>query len=325
MDPVELFIQSQQSFSLELLVNAHSRLCVVQLQKGSVTQEDALYCCKAQVKAQLYSELVIKAHVSLILESAISASMAANGQLKLSVTKDVIGNDSNFVSSVLAVLSRKCTGINYKGLDGFKKDALAYLHRLQELSAPDRPPAVNSSVESVVIGVAAEVMDKPISKPSNSRSVILAHAPFKEPSAPGNNPSAREGAGAGSGSAVGGDKFDFERNESMARFLAQARRTGMDVLFPQIAHDKVTDNCYIYDAGISLTVVVVVDAFIAGTGDYFCGREVLRNIGAPRADRNGDRCAGCRPGHGHGACVQDQIEKRFVPVEGCKCAAFAHR
>lgn len=32
---------------------------------------------------------------------------------------------------------------------------------------------------------------------------------------------------------------DIEKNPIMVKFLAQIRKSGMDILFPQIAHDKV--------------------------------------------------------------------------------------
>lgn len=275
MDPIEAFIKSKQKFSLNLLVNAHSRLSVVQLLKGAVTIEEASFCFKCQITGpQQFSLVEIDAHCGLIFESIISPSISG-GQVQLKVNKEVLGNDENFVNSILAALQKRCGDGDYPAFDEFKRETQTYLRRLSDLAkgGPVSPPApavtnVTKAPEPALFenvgGLAANFMSKPASKPYLVPSAALqAQIPIQLPPPPHlqsaqqqqqqQSLSQQQAQQQQQHQAPGVEEYDgppeykyaparveFERAEPIVRLLAQVRKVGMDILFPQSTHDKVS-------------------------------------------------------------------------------------
>jgi hypothetical protein len=267
MDPIEAFIKSKQKFSLNLLVNAHSRLSVVQLLKGAVTIEEASFCFKCQITGpQQFSLVEIDAHCGLIFESIISPSISG-GQVQLKVNKEVLGNDENFVNSILAALQKRCGDGDYPAFDEFKRETQTYLRRLSDLAkgGPVSPlaPAVTNVTKAPepalyenVGGLAANFMSKPASKPYLVPSAALqAQIPIQLPPPPhlqqqqqqqslSQQQAQQQSPGVVEYDGPAEHKYaparvEFERAEPIVRLLAQVRKVGMDILFPQSTHDKV--------------------------------------------------------------------------------------
>jgi hypothetical protein len=259
MDPIEAFIKSNQKFSLNLLVNAHSRLSVVQLLKGAVSAKEANFCFQCQITGpQQFSIDEIDVHCGLIFESIISPSISG-GQVQLKVNKDVLGNDENFVSSILATLQKRCGDGDYPAFDEFKREAQTYLRRLSDLanggSVPPSTPAVTSAPKAPepalfenVGGIAANFMSKPASKPYLVPSAALqAQIPIQLPPPPHVQNAQQQQQQTSGVVEYDGPvehkyapaRVEFERAEPIVRLLAQVRKVGMDILFPQSTHDKV--------------------------------------------------------------------------------------
>lgn len=256
MDPVESFIQSKQKFSLSLLINAHSRLSVIQLQKGCVTQEDTQQSLRSPVQQLTGAE--ITAHAGLLFESIITPSISATGQVKLQVNKDIVGNDDAFIGAILGVVQTKCAGVEYPLVEEFRREALTYLRSLSEPLKAIEPAAFDS-----FSGLATEFLPERPNVPKHVQakapSPVLQAAPLPPPpqlqqlqqpqqqhqqaqlqqqTAPSatveyDGPEEHKYAPA---------RLEFERAEPIVRLLAQLRKVGMDILFPQSTHDKVSHD-----------------------------------------------------------------------------------
>jgi len=272
MDPIELFIKNKQKFSLTLLTTAHSRLSVLQLQKGCVTQEDTQQSLRSQLIGQQMTVADISAHAGLLFESIISPSLSATGQIKLTVHKDIIGNDEKFIGAILGVVTSKCGGVEYPWVEEFKQESLAYLSRLIEAAkpmteeaAPERPDVYTPPEFSFERTAAPAKVSHLLPSPSSSVPSVpsppvpqltqLSPAQVQGQAAPpqaGNNPNNSSNA---AGMVVEYDgpeehkyapaRVEFERAEPIVRLLAQVRKVGMDILFPQSTHDKVRVHIYI--------------------------------------------------------------------------------
>lgn len=259
MDPIELFIKNQQKFSLTLLTTAHSRLSVLQLQKGCVTQEDTQQSLRSQLIGQQMTAADISAHAGLLFESIISPSISATGQVRLAVKKDMVGNDEKFIGAILDVVTSKCGGVEYPWVEEFKQESLAYLARLLEASKPmteevvPERPDVYSPPEFTLDRTAAPAkishrLPSPATNPAPFAPAPLPPVPVQSSLnlAP---PQALNNATSASGLPVEYDgpeehkyapaRVEFERAEPIVRLLAQVRKVGMDILFPQSTHDKV--------------------------------------------------------------------------------------
>ena len=262
MDPIELFIKNKQKFSLTLLTTAHSRLSVLQLQKGCVTQEDTQQSLRSQLIGQQMTAADISAHAGLLFESIISPSLSATGQIKLTVNKDIVGNDEKFIGAILGVVTSKCGGVEYPWVEEFKQESLAYLSRLIEAAkpmteetAPERPD-VSTPPEFSFERIAAPAKVSHL-LPSPVASVPVVPSPpvpqlsqLPPAQAPNNvNIVPPQAANNAAGMPVEYDgpeehkyapaRVEFERAEPIVRLLAQVRKVGMDILFPQSTHDKV--------------------------------------------------------------------------------------
>lgn len=256
-----MYVKGKSKICLSLLVNAHSRLSVLQLQKGCVTQEETVLCFKSQTNGDQFSVAEINAHVGLIFESVISPSISATGQIKLQVNREVVGNDEKFVNCILSVLQNKFSGSDYPQVAEFRREAQSYLKRLAELNGEVTPAAM---VESDTVALSVQASAAPVSPPltpitsdtapdffgskTATNSSLLTHVPMSTsplPAGTGNNSSLPSSVGQIEYDGPPEHKYaparvEFERAEPIVRLLAQVRKVGMDILFPLSTHDKVS-------------------------------------------------------------------------------------
>lgn len=248
MDPFESFIQSKKRFSLDLLTTAYSRLSVLQLQRGCVTQEDTNQSLRSQLIGQKMSAAEISAHAGLLFESIISATISATGQVKLAINKDVIGNDEKFVSAILAALASKCVGVDYPAFDEFQRECHSYLRMLSDAANPveetpsELPTEASSPPPEFSFERPAPKISHlmPVPPPLPQATPVLSQmqpppqAPL--PSQPAHSEVEYDGPEEHKYAPA---RVEFERAEPIVRLLAQVRKVGMDILFPQSTHDKV--------------------------------------------------------------------------------------
>jgi hypothetical protein len=246
-DAVSAFIKSKQKFSLSHLVGAHCRMCVLQLKNGCVTYDDALQSIRSQLGRQ-FNVAELNAHAGLMVESVVSPSISASGQIKLQVNKDVIGDDDTFISCLLAVLQRRCAGAEYAQVEEFRREAISYLRRLGEVRSSSTEPSTLTSVESNSDGALFETAQalRPVRVPAVSpiptvtaaSALAVAHAtqPFAAPTPQ----TVTADHDATEDQRFPPSRKEIERAEPIVRLLAQVRKVGMDILLPQSTHDKVS-------------------------------------------------------------------------------------
>lgn len=252
MDPIQSFIQSKKRFSLDLLTTAYSRLSVLQLQRGCVTQEDTNQSLRSQLIGQRMSAAEIGGHAGLLFESIISASISATGQVKLAINKDVIGNDEKFIAAILAALASKCVGVDYPAFDDFQRECQSYLRMLSDAANPVEETPLEQPTEAALpppefsfdrpAPKIAHLM--PVPPPLPQTTPVLSQ--MQPPTGVAGQPTQATPSGQSEVEYDGPEehkyapaRVEFERAEPIVRLLAQVRKVGMDILFPQSTHDKV--------------------------------------------------------------------------------------
>lgn len=251
MDSAEAYIRNNQKLSVAMLANAYSRLCVLQLQKGAVSQEDVLQSLKSQMAGHIsnIADLhALYAHAGILLESTIVPGLTSNGMLRLSMNLDVIGNEELFFSKVLRVVELKSYKTEYIYLNDFRVDVSMYLQRVKESVLTMK---ASEGISPVTTAVTATAAAPPAAASSSSSS--FAHMQYRSSDSLAQ---AQVPTQSSATLALGGFDFDssndlsksasnaqprieFERAEPIVRLLAQVRKVGMDILFPQSTHDTV--------------------------------------------------------------------------------------
>ena len=196
----------------------------------------------------------LNAYAAIVIEGAFSKVVNAKGQIHLQMHRDLIGNDSQFVKYILQFLLSKAPGKEYHTIEDFRGEAIAYLQqksKYPQQSVADPKYGSNSPDSNFHHGTRVYGHDynsATVSKGYYSNSV--SH------SSSGNN-----GTNIGGISNSVGRKFssrsvsvlidpdlpdgktspriDYEKSDPIVRLLAQVRKVGMDILFPQSTHDKV--------------------------------------------------------------------------------------
>ena len=240
MDPIESFIKSNRKFSLNLLVNAHSRLSVIQLSKGSVSYEDILQ--SLCLSGQEIPNADLAAHAAVIYEGVLSPAINAKNQVTLQMNRDIIANDNNFIKSIMNVMYSRCGNTEYPTVEEFKLEALMFLKGNNfpqfsrpnaDLIEPNLPPSRNDftfrpsfSANKPRFSTQENLLMKkpPVNSNNNIRGMMPSDGidvPMDDHRSPLN-------------------RIEFEKSEPIVRLLAQVRKVGMDILFPQSTHDKVS-------------------------------------------------------------------------------------
>ncbi len=274
----------------------------MQLNKGGLTFEDVLQ--SLYVQGQNMNTVEVNSHSMLILGILVPA-LTTKGQIKLQMPREIVGNDSGFIKSILNLIYVKCGGTDFPMVEEFKTDAIMFLKnklnmqqqqqlpKYQELHQQHQPqhqqPGGNKNSDYHFAGGLGNdsssygMMNRPPNEMlmnNNINPILLNNmAARKNPAmmaAPGGGYGMPGSAGMGALSAMqaqntagaaGSSKpntglsadselpddhkqtasrIEFEKSEPIVRLLAQVRKVGMDVLFPQSTHDKVRD--LIFDA-----------------------------------------------------------------------------
>lgn len=180
--------------------------------------------------------------------------MNSKGQIHLQMHRDLVGNDAQFVGCIVQFLLSKAAGKEYHTIEDFRGEAIAYLQQKSKYpqqtvgdpkygsSSPDsnfhhgtrvyghdyNSATVSkgfysnslSHSSSGTIGTNSGGMNNSVGRKVSSRSVSV----LLDPDLPDGKTSPR---------------IDYEKSDPIVRLLAQVRKVGMDILFPQSTHDKV--------------------------------------------------------------------------------------
>ncbi len=242
LDPIESFIVSNRKFSISLLMNSHVRLSMLQLNKGGLTFDDILQSLYAQ--GQTMNTIELNSHSMLILGILVPA-LTTKGQIKLQMPREIIGNDSSFIKSILNLIYAKCGSIEYPFVEEFKMDAILFLKN--KLNQGKYGTTGGSAPSDLMV---RQDYNQPM---DGEGSVNLNIYSQMQPMTSNQGPNARRTSTAANKShnALVADsdlpddhkpsasRIEFEKSEPIVRLLAQVRKVGMDILFPQSTHDKV--------------------------------------------------------------------------------------
>jgi hypothetical protein len=263
MDPIEYLLkQSQKKISLSILINAHSRLSIIQMNKGSVSFEDIMQSLTLSITAEMSSN-ELNGYAGLIYEGCFVPFMSPKGPL-LRLSKDILGNDANFLKAMLNTLYSRADGSNSSVLtEDFKQEASNFLKKsnssnanlLFEIPAPTFEPT------SPALSAGSAPGDSHLAtKSSSSNSGGLFPPPGISSSSTASSANANGGVkkpNIGISSLAQQSMFnetdenklmsigaEIEKNEPIIRLLAHIRKAGMDILFPQVIHDKVSNHIF---------------------------------------------------------------------------------
>jgi hypothetical protein len=224
MDPIEYLLQqSQKKLSLSIFINAHSRLSIVQMNKGSISFEDLMQNLTLSITAEMSSN-ELNGYAGCIYEACFSPFMSPKGPL-LRLSTEIVGNDANFLKAVLKTLySRADSSCAAAIVNDFKYEASCFLKKsnnnandLLDILAPNfdavSPSLSTNSGRDIHSDKCSSVSS--VKSPS-PRMRSFSHSMFLE--------------------TLGAE---IEKHELLVPLLANLRKPGMDIMFPQEVHDKV--------------------------------------------------------------------------------------
>lgn len=241
------YIHAKKKFSLHLLIQAFSRLCLIQLNQGYLTNEDILQC--VQFASQQSSPEMLHAHASLIHEGAIvpSTLSASNPTPVMKISSNLLGNEGSFIRSLLEVMySHNDGAASAATIEMFQAEAVGFLKQLsinhvqnQQSKSPVEPNFRSyhrASPETTPMSgqgsPAAMFMDQRL--PKRDHFAVNHHTARAFPLSSNMIHSRRN-----AGPAISSSDYDLERTDAVSRLLAQVRKNGMDILFPQVTQDMI--------------------------------------------------------------------------------------
>ena len=225
-----------------------------------------MLCFRSQLWEKQMNSADLTAYISLFFQSVITNIMSSSGQVKFQVNSDAIGNDEFLLTAILTILNKKYSETDYTSqLDEFKYDIDIYLRHLKQLSKNEtisteevKMNSENNSVKTLPLPpLPPPTSSSPVISVSPSSTELNIDSKHYYPSTITNNSNNNmseinynnnqlnmteyimENNNNNMNNYYTPPRVDFERTESIIRLLAHVRKVGMDILFPQIIHDKV--------------------------------------------------------------------------------------
>jgi hypothetical protein len=269
MEPVESYLLDGGEFDFISLVNSYAGLVNCQRTKGVITINDIKE--SLVIAGQNLDETQILAHVRLLLESWASPSLNAQGQLILKLTSDTLKHESNAIKTLVANVYAKSGPQEVTSTENFYWDAQKYLGSKYPGQVVEM--TMQSSVSPSVVSLSGQQQQQQhmstMSINGNGSGVggegggggdffVPSGAYRKQPMSSSSAYLSHGGGNGGGGGGLGGLPLQqqhqqqiptstyltsfVEKTEPIIKLLAQVRKVGMDILFPQVTHDKV--SCY---------------------------------------------------------------------------------
>jgi hypothetical protein len=226
MDPIDFYLKNNRKFTLSLLLNAQSRLRLLQLSQGYVIYDDIVksLCIACNLNAP-NSDVV--AYAGLMYEAIFTPMVTKKGQLAHKLHQDTIGNDFGFIERLLKGLLQRANGIDYLCIEEMKRESYLFLQGSNNYIAhsilkPTRDHFTNDRLDNI-----NNCSNGDYNASNCYPNELLARTPdgvdmnddYRNPTVP---------------------RIECEKSEPIIRLLAQVRKVGMDILFPQVTHDKVS-------------------------------------------------------------------------------------
>ena len=198
-----------------------------------------------------------------VIEVAFGKKMNSKGQYNLFMHGELVGNDSKFVGCILCYLSSKyATGMEYHTIEEFKGEATLHLQQYSQQSVGQISIEYSQQSDSRFRASSPEsnfLNGKRVYGHENNTAIVatVSKGFYSNSHSNGNNnvgginnlagkknSSRSVSVPVDSGLPDGkpSQRFDYEKSDPIVRLLAQVRKVGMDILFPQSTHDKVLNQ-----------------------------------------------------------------------------------
>lgn len=224
MNPVVSFLSTGKKISVNFVVSAHARLCCLQTQHESFTPAEVLNILASIDNEQGGVDPEMKIAIcGLIFQKCLHSKCDYFGNVKLTVPSDILTDEFVFIKRLYDSMIDDCGGIETPSVSVFRSETNDYLKRKLSTSQSRyhsdkvtgrtnfNPATVHGSNHTVP--EATKISDYP------------------------------RGAVNGGFMAINGKTSrivpNIEKMEPIMKMLAQIRKLGMDMLFPQNTHDKV--------------------------------------------------------------------------------------
>jgi hypothetical protein len=251
MNSIQQFVNDQKTFTLSILLNAFVRICITHINNGFITFDDIRNAVSTVSTENELQDEEILIYSGLLYESIAVPIMALKGP-QLGIKGALIGNEKAFLSTVLQTVDKfqRLNGSTSLTFVELKKESVRFLNWKADkgdlptsLSTPTntstdssylREGLTSSSMSTAgttlasipsVVGSPDEVSEISPSPTDNSNTV------------PGNTLYHPHNGLNGQQSVL--DNY-VEHSDPINRFLAHIRKSGMDILFPQVTHDMVS-------------------------------------------------------------------------------------
>jgi hypothetical protein len=217
------------------------------MSKGSILYDDILQSLTLSGREMSAQDL--NAHAALLYEAVLAPVVNSKNQMTLQMKSEVIANDQAFIKSLLYVMYSRTGGAEFPLVEEFKAEAIAFLK--------SNPNALSSQAHAAFpVAPSLAAVDAAFNESFGGQAGFNNFnnpAGFKpprgavgsmDPNAAKRNPQRMI---TDPGEMIGMDpaqmslqqRIEFEKSEPIVRLLAQVRKVGMDILFPQSVHDKV--------------------------------------------------------------------------------------
>ena len=213
MDLMSRFLENcEGKLNLRALIQSKNYLQGIQREYGAITFNDIKR--SFMVANYMFNEAEIDFHRALIMETCLEPILGYDDTLRFRLRGDFMENELSFASGLLGRIVDKAGGRNYHCVEDFKRSVNIFLStKINENTLKVERPNVSNTYNTL-------------------RSVQTFHTyeevvPYwKEKNDSRKNFPTQV-------------RKSVEFCEPVVRFLAQIRKQGMDILFPQDAHDKV--------------------------------------------------------------------------------------
>ena len=254
IDPVTEFLQNaivnkSKRFSVAVFIHVHSRLSVIQMNKGSIAFEDLVHTINLSLNSGPASDMQqdINAYAGLIYEASFQPLMLSRGP-GFKLDRSMVGNEGNFLKAVLQVLLNHTGGKESAVVEELRSEMAAFLKKtgsnvdVMNLGASPSPSISAESTDNRAMKFQHGALSapQPAYHHSNAYESNRIHHPPPPPRVKVSAIYSREDAAyAEEARALLHAGNEIERQEPILRLLAHIRKAGMDILFPQVLHDKV--------------------------------------------------------------------------------------
>lgn len=240
MDPIEYFIKSNRRFSVNLFLNTHARLVVIQASQGYILYDDVVKTLSVPSSSSSPGP-DISAYAGVLYEAVFVPTISKKGVVAHKLLPESLNSDQTLIDRIVLALSARCSSAaDMACVEEFKREAqgsalgnngvLSGSQASPHLLQPSSSSNPNSEAESRVEyegSVHSSAAGGGLMVPKSYHELLSRF--------PENIDMAEDVRGHSSL-----PRLDCEKSEPIVRLLAQVRKIGMDILFPQITHDKVS-------------------------------------------------------------------------------------